>query len=450
MVFNRFTLLVFIRLLLLFATLTLLAWSFVRGAGIFTLGWLVVLSLLQVWWLFRYLSRTNDELASFLLGLQHQDTMRTYSTGRLERQFANLRHSFRYINEQLLSVRVEKEKQYQLYQALIDQSPTGLLTIDGKGHIPFCNKAALELLGKEEFSRLEHLRSVSTSLPIFLKKLKPGRSEVFPLKDRKSRMLPVSFKRKDIWVSGEMLQLISMSPIREELEHHEIESWQKLIRVLTHEMMNSITPVVTLSKNIEMCLQRLNKDSGSVVDGEYISDAIQSARMIGERSQGLMEFVNTYRSLTLLPDPKPVKVAVKDFMEKQAGVFSVIAREKGIDIEVHVAPENLMADFDEGLVAQAVINLIKNSVEALEGIDRPRIRCGSGMENEGFFISIVDNGSGIPANQIDAVFVPFYTTKEGGSGVGLSLCRQIMAMHKGSVEILSEEYKGTAITLLFP
>lgn len=450
MAFNRFTLQVLLRLLILLAFLSILAWGLVNGAGIFTLGWLIALTVLQLWLLFRFLSRTNDELAAFLLALQQQDTTRDYSTGRLERQFANLRESFQKINRQFQLVRVEKEKQTRLYQALINQSPSGLFTLNQQGGVPFCNQASLDLLGMEELSRLEQCRSISLALPAFINKLRPERSEVFPLMDHKAHPLPVSFTRKDIHVGGEALRLISMSPIREELEQHEMASWQKLIRVLTHEMMNSVTPVVTLSKNIEMCLKPLAANPDGETKLEYIHDALHSAEMIGERSQGLMEFVNTYRSLTLLPDPKPTQVRLLPFLEKQSGLFLAIARDQGLALQTKVFPEDLTGFFDEGLVAQAVINLVKNAIEATADTLQASISCTAGNEDGHLFIRIKDNGMGIPEDQLDSVFVPFYTTKEGGSGIGLSLCRQIMSMHKGSVEIVSQAGLGTSITLLFP
>ncbi len=449
MAFNLFSLQVLLRLLALLASLSLLAWSLVQDAGIFTLGWLIALTLLQVWLLFRFLTRTNDELAAFLLALQQQDTMRAYSSGKLEKQFSNLRESFQKISRQFQLIRVDKEKQTRLYQALINQSPVGLFTLDQQGGVPFCNRASLHLFGLEELSRLEQCRNVSDALPGFVDKLRPERPEVFPLSDHKAHTLPVSFTRKDILAGGEALRLISMSPIREELEQHEMASWQKLIRVLTHEMMNSVTPVVTLSKNIEMCLNPLADNPDGEARLGYIHDALHSAAMIGERSQGLMEFVSTYRSLTLLPDPKPSQVMLLPFLEKQTGVFLAEARDRELELKANAVPEDLTGFFDQGLMAQAVINLIKNAIEATTGTSGARISCSAGKDNDRLFIRVSDNGMGIPEDRMDSVFVPFFTTKEGGSGIGLSLCRQIMAMHKGSIEADSEPGKGSTFTLWF-
>ncbi len=450
MAFNRFTINVLMRLVVLLATMFVFVWYATIHMGLFTLGWMLALVGFQVWWLFRYLLKTNDELAAFLMGLHHQDTMRNYDPDKAERQFSNLRYSFRKINHALQTVRFEKEKQHQLYQSLIDQSPIGLMTLNKQGEIAFCNRAAMDILALEGgFSPMGETRKLSEPLVDFIDNLYPGSSEIFPFCSQ-SEKIPVSFSRKNLLVAGENLWLITLVPVREALEQQEIASWQKLIRVLTHEMMNTITPVVTLSKNMEMCLKPIAEIPGLESEKEYVVDALRSAEMIGERSQGLMNFVSDYRNLTLLPEPSPSQVVLSDFLGKHAGLFLVSGREQGISITVNATPEDLSWVFDADQVGQALVNLLKNALEAFSGKKGGMVEVKSYKQDDRLVVQVSDNGPGIDQAILDAVFVPFFTTRKEGSGVGLSLCRQIMMMHKGRVELKTKKGKGTSVCLIFP
>jgi two-component system, NtrC family, nitrogen regulation sensor histidine kinase NtrY len=453
MIYNRFTLIVILRLLGLTATLVLLAFSLSQHTGLFTSMLLLVLVVAQCWWLLYYLTRTNNELAAFFLGMQEKNTSQAYDTNRLDRQFSNLHSSFKRLNAMLQETRLEKELQMRLHQMITDQVDTGILTYGEQGRILFSNRAAREILGQQDLTLLSQLAKCSADLPGFIDRLTPGKARVYVLESRShalSEGLPVSFSRKKVKTAEGMVYLLSMQPVKDMLDNKEVESWHKLIRVLTHEMMNSVTPIVTLANNIERCLNYAGSHETESDKGRtYLSDAGDSARMISERSQSLMGFVNSYRDLTLMPEPHPEPVLLKEFLEQQLTTCKPIFQEKDIVAEAFADPPDYKLNVDKKLLSQVMINLIKNATDALDGTTDAAIRLEGGQQNGRPFIRVSDNGPGIAAEHMDAIFVPFFTTRKNGSGIGLSLCRQIMSLHHGSIEAESAPGRGACFTLRF-
>ena len=449
MIWNRFALIVFIRLLLLAISLAALAYGIIRPILPFTLIALAALCGWLFWSLMKYVNRTNDELAAFFTGFQYMDATRNFDIHSLERNFGNLRGSFKRVSDQVKDLRKEKEQQAQLNQCVIDRIETGIIAFGREGKVHFHNSAAADIVSHDGFSRLDLVKISGVSLLQIADSLTPGKPRVVSIK-KDGRELPVSVQIKEIIVGKESVKVLSLHGIKTELDQKEVESWQKLIRVLTHEMMNNITPVVTLSKNIERCLGKLSEAgsrSGSQ-QGE-VDDALASARMIEERSQSLMNFVNKYRSLTLMPEAELTSVPVRPFLEDQLAAFGTQFSERGIVAKLDVSPENLEVMMDGKLMAQAITNLLKNAVEALGKTSKPAMQLSACVEGNKPCIRISDNGDGILPENLDAVFVPFFSTKEEGSGVGLSLCKQIMGLHQGSIEVESVPGKGTTFILVF-
>ncbi len=446
MIPNRFTLLVFGRLVLISLTMALLLLALDRPGLPFTSLFLLGLFFWQFLGLLCFLTRTNEVLAGFFSGIRSMDATRGVDLSYLQMNFGNLGDSMEKAFEQMKTLRAEKEKQALLNQCVIDRIATGILVADQDGGVVFHNAAAARLLGVEGFTRLDHLKGRNRSFREKLGTLVAGKPLVVRM-DQEGRELPVSLLKKDITVGQQPMEVITMQPIRAELDQGEVASWQKLIRVLTHEMMNNMTPLVTLSRNIEKCLEKTGEVAGT--KDSPVQDAVVSARMIGERSQGLMNFVNNYRSLTLLPAATCRPTPLKPFLEKMLALFTEEFQKGPVRKVLSVVPEDLQVALDEQLLSQALINLIKNALEALPGDSAPEISLKAFVENGQAVIRLADNGVGIPPENLDAVFVPFFTTKEHGSGVGLSLCKQIMSQHQGSLELRSESGKGTEVSLWF-
>lgn len=462
MIRNRFALIVFARLLLLAISMAALAYGIFRPFLPFTLLMLLVLSVWQFITLMKFINRTNDELAAFFTGIRYMDVMRTFNISALEKNFSNMRDSFNRLNQHMMALRLEKEAHAQLNQVVIDRIETGIIVFEQGGKVRFHNHSAAGILGVERISRMDLVKISGTSLLALAESLLPGKPRVVRHRSA-GREIPISIKGKEIIVGQEQVFVLTLQVIRTELDQKEVESWQKLIRVLTHEMMNNITPVVTLSKNIERCLEKVmpeesqpgSKASGRYETGDFaryrdeLNDAQASARMIEERSQSLLHFVHKYRSLTLLPEPDPRPVRVKDFLERQLNVFQAQFGDTGVVARLEVNPGDLEGNMDEMLMTQAITNLLKNAGEALARTPDPAVQVAAFAEGGQLRIRISDNGEGIPPENMDAVFVPFFSTKQGGSGVGLSLCKQIMALHQGAVEVDSVHGQGAAFTLVF-
>lgn len=449
MIFNRFTYLVFVRLLLLAISLALLLNIALKPGFLFTMIMLAVLAGWQFWALLRFLVRTNDELAMFFAGFQYRDATRSFEPGSLKRNFSNLGDSLNKVSQQLKNIRIEQEAQSLLNQSVIDQISTGIIAFNQEGGVRFHNQAAANILGVEGFSRLDQLKNARKDFSGMVQSLQPGKPRLVTL-TRSGRDLPVSIKVKELLVGQERMYLLTLQELKSEMDQKEVESWEKLIRVLTHEMMNNITPVITLSNNIEKCLGQMALSGNQCGEDQgNIDDALASARLIEDRSQGLMNFVNKYRSLTLMPEAELALVPLKPFLEDQLAAFGAQFRERGILAKLDVSPGDLEVMMDVGLMAQAITNLLKNAVEALDKTREPVIRVTAFSGRERPCIRISDNGAGIHPENLDAVFIPFFSTKEEGSGVGLSLCKQIMGLHQGSIEVESFAGKETSFTMVF-
>ena len=247
-----------------------------------------------------------------------------------------------------------------------------------------------------------------------------------------------------------MIKLISFQNITLELEESELDNWQKIIRILTHEIMNSITPITTLTTAIKKALV-VNNVPASPPDltVSRLQDVIECSNLIEERAEGLTDFVHKYRSITLLPDIKPVKFSMHTLFRDLERMLNGQMKSLGITFQWQVSPVSLSLLADRKLVEQMLINLLKNAIEAVEGIKSPTINMEGFQQNDRVLITLKDNGKGISTDNIENIFMPFFTTKEGGSGIGLSLSRQIMRMHKGTITVRSEPEEETVFILKF-
>jgi signal transduction histidine kinase len=253
------------------------------------------------------------------------------------------------------------------------------------------------------------------------------------------------FKILDSWV-----KLVSFQDIKGELDQKELESWQKLIRVLAHEIMNSITPINTLSET----MLKQNRQHEELVrqwqgGSEYFDNMMDGLQLIRERGSGLIDFVQKYRDLSKLPTPNLTEINVSALLGGIKRLFEKDIEEKGISFSTNVSPDNLILNADRKLIEHVLINLVKNAIEALREKEDGQIKMIALKHKDAVRISVVDNGPGIPDSIIDQVFIPFYTTKEEGSGIGLSLSRQIMRLHQGTIDIQSKPSKETNIILNF-
>jgi nitrogen fixation/metabolism regulation signal transduction histidine kinase len=325
----------------------------------------------------------------------------------------------------------------------------GILTFKKDGAIQIINNAAKRLLRVDKVERISELREASDLLVEAFLKLKTGGRELIRLKSG-DETIQLSIFAIELTLRGEEVKLISMSNIQSELEEKEMEAWQNLVRVLTHEIMNSVTPISSLAGVVEEELQKKLETNHLSMQRDEAEDMHLSVQTISKRSEGLIKFVKEFRSLTHIPKPKVLQVAVKPLLDELAMLHKKELADNNIAISVLVEPETMMVMADKTLIEQVLINLIKNAIQAFGEKTDKKISLYAHLNETGnVLISVKDNGTGIEPEALEKIFIPFFSTKKTGSGIGLSLSRQIMRQHEGNISVKSEMGEGTEFVLRF-
>ena len=358
----------------------------------------------------------------------------------------------REMNEALNKVkqaRKEKDSEYQFFKNIVQHVGIGILTFKKDGAIQIINNAAKRLLRVDRVEHINELREASDALVDAFLKLKTGGRELVRLKAG-DETVQLSVFAIELTLRGEEVKLISMNNIQSELEEKEMEAWQNLVRVLTHEIMNSVTPISSLAGIVEEELGKKLNSEEVVLKKDEAEDMHLSVQTISKRSEGLIKFVKEFRSLTHIPKPKLMQVAVKPLLEELALLHRKELADNGIGISVSTDPETMVVMADKMLVEQVLINLIKNAIQAFgEKTDRQIVMAAYQNETGNVLISVKDNGTGIEPEALEKIFIPFFSTKKTGSGIGLSLSRQIMRQHEGNISVKSVLGEGTEFILRF-
>jgi nitrogen fixation/metabolism regulation signal transduction histidine kinase len=345
--------------------------------------------------------------------------------------------------------RKEKESEYQFFKNIVQHVGIGILTFKKDGAIQIINNAAKRLLRVDKVERISELREASDLLVEAFLKLKTGGRELIRLKSG-DETIQLSIFAIELTLRGEEVKLISMSNIQSELEEKEMEAWQNLVRVLTHEIMNSVTPISSLAGVVEEELQKKLETNHLSMQRDEAEDMHLSVQTISKRSEGLIKFVKEFRSLTHIPKPKVLQVAVKPLLDELAMLHKKELADNNIAISVLVEPETMMVMADKTLIEQVLINLIKNAIQAFGEKTDKKISLYAHLNETGnVLISVKDNGTGIEPEALEKIFIPFFSTKKTGSGIGLSLSRQIMRQHEGNIAVKSEMGEGTEFVLRF-
>ncbi len=336
----------------------------------------------------------------------------------------------------------------QFFKNIVQHVGIGILTFNKEGTIQIMNTTAKRLLRVDKVEKLDDLRAVDNSLVDSFLKLKTGGRELLRLK-MGDETLYLSLYAIELTLRGEVMKLISMSNIQSELEEKEMEAWQNLVRVLTHEIMNSVTPISSLAGMVEEELEGKLKNADLVLKKEEAEDMHLSVQTIGKRSAGLIKFVKEFRNLTHVPKPNLSEVVVKDLLEEMAMLHKKELADHGIVASVETQSDDLVLQADKTMIEQVLINLIKNSIQAFDNQVNKKIILSAHTNESHVIISVKDNGNGIDADAMERIFVPFFTTKKTGSGIGLSLSRQIMRQHGGQITVKSQLGEGTEFLLRF-
>lgn len=392
--------------------------------------------------LFRLVDKTNSEIASFLLNIKYDDYTATYTTQEPDQSFGKLYGAFNVITDKFRDIRLEKEAQFQYLQAIVEHVDTGLVCFDKDGKTLLMNRSLQRLLHKSYFPDLASVERFNPALHEAMQALQPGERQLVKLVVE-NQMLQLAVRTTILKLKNGEYHLYSLQNISAELEEQEVQSWQKLIRILTHEIMNSVTPVASLAATASDMVSKFK-----TFDGDAADDIRTAVRAIQKRSEGLLHFTETYRQLTRIPQPKFQEVNAETLLEDVLTLFKPSLAEHKIRLTKQFPSAPLLIQVDPELMEQVLINLVKNAMEAVKGAPDPAISVAVSKDAEGTVLfQIADNGPGIPADLQEQIFVPFFTTKNEGSGIGLSLCRQIIQLHKGSLSVISKIGEGAVFII---
>lgn len=407
-----------------------------------------VIIILQLAEMFRFVSQTNRKLTRFLESVKYSDFISGFaSDNKLGKSFKDLNVAFNEVLEAFRKARSEKEEQGQYLNTVVQQVRTGILSFDSDGNVQLMNHNARKFMGTTSLKNIHELIQQNPALFHAINSVESGKSELY----KGSNELYLTIQSTELRIRGIDVKLVTLQNIQPELQKQELEAWQNLTRVLRHEIMNSITPISSLTSTLrEILNQEMTRhDNHYELKEEGADDLREGLATIENRSKSLIKFIDAYREYTSLPKPEIQTVRLKDLIEKVAHFMRTELKKTQIDFQFECLSEYLTIQADVEMIEQVLINLLKNAIEALGETKDPRLRLIGRYDENSIKIEVIDNGSGIIKEALEHIFVPFYTTKRSGSGIGLSLSRQIMQMHNGSITVESEPDVRTIFTLRF-
>ncbi|MBT3207400.1 MAG: GHKL domain-containing protein [Bacteroidetes bacterium] len=451
MVYKNFKLNVFLKILILSILIFVFIYLLSNTKFYTTSLFVGLLIILQVYLIFQFVTKTNKFLTDFLEAIKYSDFTRSFRIEGLGSSFDNMKDVFNRVIKEFQKIRNEKEEQFYFLQNVIQHIEISMIAYRKNGEVEMFNNATKRLFRKTGLKNIRDLSDQSKELVDALLNLTSGQRLLIKMNDN-NEVLQLIIFGKEFKIKDQLIILVSIQNIHKELEEKEIESWQNLIRVLTHEIMNSITPIVSLTATANTIINETREKDLEKSDilSENLEDIQSAMQTINKRSTGLMHFVETYRSLTRIPKPDFKIFYIKEFLDN---IYSLLERDlerQNIQFVLKVFPEDLELVADDQLMEQVLINLIKNSCEALQNVENPKIEIDVKLSDRGrLVVEVSDNGDGILENVVDKIFIPFFTTKSEGSGIGLSLSRQILKLHGGTISVNSQPNEGTTMILRF-
>jgi two-component system, NtrC family, nitrogen regulation sensor histidine kinase NtrY len=400
--------------------------------------------------LISYLNTTNKKIGYFFDSVRNDDSSLSFPMVEKNSSIMEIYKSMNRVNQQIQHLKIENRQQEKYFQILLEHLAAGIITYDKKGFIQHANSSAKRLLSIDVLNHLQQIERIDQKLYQTIIKMKPSERRLIAITTEQGEiqlsLKTTSFKTKD----NEMV-ILSIQDIKSELDEKEVESWMKLIRVLMHEIMNSITPITSLSES----LSHIYSTGGEPVLPEQvtskaISTTLQGLNVIKEQGKGLMSFVESYRKLTRVPEPEKKLFRVAELMDRVRILYTSLEKSDRIHLSFSLKDPDLEIYADQNLISQVLLNLIKNALEANENNSEGKILMVAGMDkNHHAEICVIDNGPGISEENLDEIFVPFFTTRQSGSGIGLSISKQIMRVHGGSLKVRSVPDKETVFCLTF-
>ena len=449
MLLNKFFINVFVRVTFIVLTCIALgiALQHLDRGYYYTLTGVIFLIGFQSWLLVNQVNKTNADLEKFFSSVQDHDSSVRFSQITKNDSFKKLHDRMNGLNTIIQNVKIENERTSHFLQTVVEHVDIGLLSFDINGRIVIYNRAAKRYLNVQQPQQLSSLQTMNEELFKIINNIKPGQEILHKMKIE-NLLQSILVKATELKFESNVIKLVSFQDITNELDKKELDSWHRLIRVLTHEIMNSISPITSLTGVISGYFKKEEDGSLKNIDHLIVSKTLSGLNTIEETGKGLLDFVDKYRSITSLPKPNVNTFPIDSLFGKcKLLMESNISKNITITASVHPGDISITADYSQ--IEQILINLIKNSIEALSNKKNGTIHLKAFYADDGTIIQVEDNGVGIPVDIIEDIFVPFYTTKKSGSGIGLSLSKQIMQNHDGTISVNSELGKGSVFTLRF-
>jgi two-component system, NtrC family, nitrogen regulation sensor histidine kinase NtrY len=400
--------------------------------------------------LIKYLNLTNRKISYFLESVQNEDSTLSFTTNITDKPIREIYQGLNKVNKQIQQLKIEGQQQEQYFQTLLEHVATGIVTFNSKGFVHHANSSAKKMLGVDILTHINQLERINPNLFQAIRNITPSEQKLVSVTTEQG-IIQLSLKSTSFKAKDNELILLSIQDIRNELDEKELDSWMKLIRVLMHEIMNSIAPITSLSESLRKFYTAEGSEvSPAEIDQKIISMTVRGLNVIHEQGNGLMHFVESYRKLTGLTKPVKNSFRVNDLMNRVKTLYQSLENSDTVMLRVAIDPPGMELTADENLISQVLLNLLKNALQAISRKPDGMIRLTArNIKNNRPEIIVTDNGPGIPAEIIEQIFVPFFTTRENGSGIGLSLSRQIMRLHGGSLRVRSVPNKETQFYLEF-
>ncbi|MEP7269554.1 MAG: HAMP domain-containing sensor histidine kinase [Saprospiraceae bacterium] len=443
MSFKSFEWKILTRVILLLGTCIFIGWLFSRAYySIMILPGLAIIYQLYDFYLFN--KKAYDEIAMYVEAVHYRDFSRHFNVKEAPLEIKTLRAGFNEINDTIKDISLEKETHFQYLQKVLEIINSGIISYDeDSGNVIWLNETLKNLLKVPYLKTIHSLQKRNEQLYFKILSIKSGDQEVVKLSEGLQEM-KVLLSTTSFSLQNKKYKLVAIQNINEAIDETEANAWQKLLSVMTHEIMNSVAPIASLADTMKTRLMQIHGERPGDEDLTIGMDTIK------KRSEGLLKFAQTYRNLNKISQPQIKPIPIKELFSNMFNLMNPTLENINIDLDIHIKETNLIVGADPNLIEQVIINLLLNAKDAVIGKEGAKVELSAQEDHHRMLIKVSDNGKGIPKEVLDKIFVPFFSTKLNGSGIGLSLSKQIMLMHKGNIHVASKEGVGTVFELSFP
>ncbi|MGZ3872140.1 MAG: sensor histidine kinase [Mucilaginibacter sp.] len=447
MIFKRYEWRLVLRVILMFITLSASSVLVTSGPQLF-LVITIPLCVYQVLDLIRFQKKAQDEVSQFVESIHYRDFSRHFDVRKAPNELKPLRKGFNEINTTFKLISRERETQYHYLQKILELVDTGIISYEQEsGETGWINEAFKQLIGVPYLKSIHSLEKRDATLYLEIMKLKPGDSKILTL-TRNQQLVKILVSASVMRSEDRIYKLIAFQNVSEALDETESKAWQKLLNVMTHEIMNSVAPISSLADTLKNRLKSPEIANSPV--SSQLEDLELGIDTIKRRSEGLLKFTESYRNLNKITKLDLTKILVRNLFESLNSLMRPTLEKKHIELEIILRDPALAIQADLNLIEQVLINLVVNAIEAVKDREQPRLTLSAEVQaNNRTLVKVADNGLGMPPELLDKIFIPFFSTRKTGSGIGLSLCKQIMLLHKGNIQVQSTEGLGSTFILQF-